>query len=105
VLDVVANTCGMGLGAAVFARMARVSRLGGRLIDWLALELPLMTLTYRLLPLLWVNTLAAQGEGLRIAGTFLIGAFGATIVAGIQRAYLGPSGAARPHHTAAFIAI
>jgi VanZ family protein len=105
VFDVVANTCGMGLGGAAFARVARMPRVGGRLIDWLALELPLMALTYLLVPLLWVNTLAARGEPLRIAGALAVGTFGATIVGGIQRSYLGPSGAARPGHAAAFIAV
>lgn len=103
--DVLANTCGMGVGAAAHARIVRLPRVGGRLIDWLALELPLMALTYLMVPLLWLNTLAAGGERLRLAATLLIGAFGAAIVGGVQRAYLGPSGTARPHHTAAFIAI
>lgn len=105
VSDLLANTCGMGLGALGFARIARVPRVEGRLIAWLALELPLMTLTYLLVPLLWVNTLAAGTEGLRTAATLLIGAFGATIVGGVQRNYLGPAGAARPHHTAVFTAL
>jgi VanZ family protein len=105
VTDIAANTCGMALGAAAFARIARLPRVGGRLIDWFALELPLMALTYLMVPLLWVNTLAAGGERLRLAATLLIGAFGAAIVGGVQRSYLGPSGTARPRHTAAFIAV
>jgi hypothetical protein len=104
-LDVVANTCGMGLGAAAFERIARLHRIDGRLIEWLALELPLMALVYLLVPLLWVNTLALGGEWPRLTGTLLIGAFGATVVGGIQRYYLGPSGEAQPRDTAGFTAI
>lgn len=103
--DVIANTCGMGLGAAAFGRIARVQRLGGRLTGWLAPELPLMALVYLLVPLLWVNTLAIGRESLRIVGTLLVGAFGAAIVGGIQRCYLGPAGVARPRDTAAFTVV
>lgn len=104
-LDVIANTLGAWVGALGFDRIARSARLNGRLIGWLGLEIPLMGLVYLLVPLLWVNSLAARGELVPTFTTFLIGAFGATLLGGLQRHYFGPSRAAEPHHTAAFAAI
>jgi VanZ family protein len=104
-LDVIANTLGAWLGALAFDRIARSARLSGRLIGWLGLEIPLMGLVYLLVPLLWVNALGARGELVRTFTTFLIGAFGAMLLGGLQRHYFGPSKAAEPHHTAAFAAI
>ena len=105
VLDVVANTFGAAVGAVGFDRIARSARLGGRVIGWLGLEIPLMGLVYLLVPLLWLNTLAARGDPLRTLATFLIGVFGAVLLAGLQRHYFGPSRAADPQRTAAFAAI
>lgn len=105
VVDVVANTLGAWMGALAFDRIARSARLSGRIMGWLALEIPLMGLVYLLVPLLWVNALAAQGEPVRTFATFVIGAFGATLMGGLQRHYFGPSRSAEPHHTAAFAAV
>lgn len=104
-LDVVANTLGAWVGALAFDRIARSARLSGRLIGWLGLEIPLMGLVYLLVPLLWVNALAARGELVPTFTTFLIGAFGAILLGGLQRHYFGPSRAAASHHTAAFAAM
>ena len=104
-LDVIANTAGAGLGAFAFDRIARSARISGRLIGWLGLEIPLMGLVYLLVPLLWVNALGARAELARTLTTFLIAAFGAMLLGGLQRHYFGPSKAAEPRHTAAFAAI
>lgn len=104
-LDVIANTFGAWLGVLAFDRIAKSARLSGRLIGWLGLEIPLMGLVYLLVPLLWVNTLAARGQWLPMAGTFLIAAFGAIVMGGLQRHYFGPARTAEAHHTAAFAAL
>jgi len=102
---VIANTVGAWVGVLGFDRIARSAKLSGRIIGWLGLEIPLMGLVYLLVPLLWVNSLAARGEWVPTFTTFLIGAFGATLLGGLQRHYFGPSRAAEPHHTAAFAAL
>ena len=105
VLDVVTSTFGALVGAAAFDRIARSARLRGRILGWLGLEIPLMGLVYMLVPLLWVNTLAARGELVPTLGTFLIGAFGAVLLGGLQREYFGPLRAAAPDRTAGFAAL
>lgn len=105
VLDVAASSAGALMGVLAFDGIARSARLGGRVIGWLGLEIPLMGLVYLLVPLLWLNTLAARGEPLPTLATFLIGAFGATLLGGLQRHYFGPSRAAEPLRTAAFAAM
>src|SRR5688500_693810 len=104
-LDVVANTLGAALGVWGFDRIARSAKVRGQIIGWLGLEIPLMGLVYLLVPLLWVNSLGARGEWLPMAGTFLIGAFGAMLTGGLQRHYFGPLREAEPQHTAAFAAL
>ncbi|MGZ8154128.1 MAG: VanZ family protein [Burkholderiales bacterium] len=104
-LDVVAATAGACVGALAFDRIAKSAKLSGRLLGWLSLEIPLMGLVYLLVPLLWVNALAARGDWVPTSTTFLIGAFGATILGGLQRHYFGPARAAEARHTAAFAAL
>ena len=105
VLDVVANTVGAAVGALAFNGIARSAGVRGRVIGWLALEMPLMALVYLLVPLRWANSLAARGQWVPTLTIFLIGAFGAIVLAGLQRHYFGPHKAAEPHHTAAFAAL
>ena len=104
-LDVIGNTLGGWLGALGFDHIARMARTKGRIIGWLGLEIPLMGLVYLLVPLLWVNSLGARGELVRVSGTFLIGAFGAVLLGGLQRHYFGPSKTADAQKTAAFAAL
>ena len=103
--DVAANAIGAGVGALAFERIASLPRLGGRLIGWLALELPLMGLVYLLVPLLWIASLASQGQSARVLTTLVLGVFGAILLGGMQRAYFGPARAAAPRDTAAFAAL
>ena len=103
-IDVAANALGALLGALAFDGAARSGKADGRLIGWLALELPLMGLTYLMVPLLWVSSLAGAG-GMRSATIILPGFVGAILLGGIQRNYFGPGGAAKPRHTAAFAAV
>jgi hypothetical protein len=105
VLDVVANTLGAWVGALAFDRIERSAGLSGRVIGWLGLEMPLMGLVYLLVPLRWANSLAAREAVVANFTTFLIGAFGAILLGGLQRHYFGPARTAEAHHTAAFAAL
>lgn len=104
-VDVAANAAGAALGAAAYGRLAGSPRLDGRVIGWLALELPIMGLVYLLVPLLWVSALAAHGEPQRSVMTLLIGVFGAILLGGMQRYYFGPARASQPRQTATFAGI
>jgi len=103
--DVGANALGAWLGAAALDKVTRFGKPDGRLVGWLALELPLMGLIYLLVPLLWVSSLASGGGAVRTAMMLLPGVFGAILLGGMQRNYFGPARAAAPRDTAAFAAI
>ena len=104
-VDVAANAAGAALGALAYGRLARSPRIDGRVVGWLALELPIMGLVYLLVPLLWVSALAAYGEFARSVMTLLAGVFGAALLGGMQRYYFGPARASQPRHTATFAGI
>ena len=57
-MDVLTNGMGAWLGALLAERMQR--QLSNRWIGSLALELPLMNVVYLLIPLIWLNGLAAE---------------------------------------------
>jgi glycopeptide antibiotics resistance protein len=101
VLDVASNALGAWLGACAFDRIARFGS-NGRLLGWLALELPIMGLMYLLVPLLWVSSLASRGELLRYAALLLLGIFGAILLGGVQRHYRSRSRPAAPAAAPAF---
>jgi hypothetical protein len=101
-VDVVANATGAALGAFAYGRIAASSRLDGRVIGWLSLELPVMGLVYLLVPLLWVSALASHGEAARTVMTLFVGMFGAILLGGLQRYYFGPARASLPRQTATF---
>jgi glycopeptide antibiotics resistance protein len=107
-LDVASNALGAWIGASAFDRIARFGR-DGRLLGWLALELPIMGVIYLLVPLLWVSSLASRGEPLRAGAILVVGLFGAILLAGVQRHYVSRSrtaiaGAAPAFATAWFVA-
>ena len=104
VLDVVANALGAWIGALAFDRIERSAELRRRAIGWLGLEMPLMALVYLLVPLRWANSLGAREAWVPTLTTFVIGAFGAILLGGLQRHYFGPSRAAEAHQTATFAA-
>lgn len=101
-LDVAANATGAWLGALASRRVASSEKVGGRLVGWLALELPLMGLVYLLVPLLWVSSLSWNGGVTRAAAALLLGVFGANLLGGMQRYYFGPARASTARRTAAF---
>ena len=104
-LDVATNAAGAWLGALAAERVARAATVGGRLVGWLALELPLMGLVYLLVPLLWIDGLSSGGERARAVLSPLLAMFGALLLGGMQRHYFGPARAAEPHRTAVFAAL
>lgn len=90
-LDVVCNGGGAWLGALIYDRVARRTRVDARFIGRLSLELPLMGLVYLLVPLLWLNGLSAGDSRERVALTLLLGLFGASLLGGMQRHHFGPA--------------
>lgn len=104
-LDVVTNAAGAWLGALTAARAARAVALGGHLVGWLALQLPLMGLVCLLVPLLWIDSLSAIGEGARLVLAPLLAAFGAILLGGMQRHYFAPTQGTPALRTAGYAAL
>ena len=87
-LDVATNTAGAALGAWAFAQLAR--RLeGDTAVQSLALELPLMGLTYQFIPLCWLIGLGSEG-GVRRIFVLPVAAFAGAILGTVHAAYLAP---------------
>jgi glycopeptide antibiotics resistance protein len=89
-IDVAANSLGAWGGAILHTQIAR--RLRERLVGQLALELPLMQLFYLLVPLLWLNVLAAGNDATRLWLPPLLGWCGSSILAAIWQHRLQPAG-------------
>ena len=89
-MDVLANTLGAWLGATLYAWTAQ--RLQQRLVGQLALELPLMSLFYLLIPLLWLNALSTGMELSRLWLAVLPGLCGGGIVVALWQYRLRPAG-------------
>jgi VanZ family protein len=85
-VDLATNTLGAWLGARLHARVQ--TRLDGDLVRGLALELPLMNLVYLLVPLLWLDGLAAGREAGRLVLGPLLGLAGGIVIAAIWRHHL-----------------
>lgn len=88
-LDVAMNGLGTLLGAHAFDLVAR--RLSG-LAGVPALELPLVGILYLLVPLLWLDGLAAGDDPHRIWLVALLGTFGAGVVVSVHVHRLRPAG-------------
>jgi hypothetical protein len=104
-LDVATNAAGAWLGALAADRIARAAPAGGRLVGWLALQLPLMGLVYLLVPLLWIDSVSAGDERSHMVLMPLLAAFGAVLLGGMQRHYFAPNLGIGPQRTAAFAAL
>lgn len=89
-VDVLSNTLGAWLGSRLHLGMA--ARLDGRLVRGLALELPLMNVVYLLVPLLWLDGLAAGRDRGRLVLAPLLGLAGAIVLAAIWRHRLAERG-------------
>jgi VanZ family protein len=92
--DLLTNTAGAGLGAAAYSAAKR--RLKARLAGQLALELPLMNLAYLVVPLLWLDGLAAGRSAGRLWLSALLGVFGTTVLVSVWRHRLRPAGVLSP---------
>ena len=103
--DVATNAAGAWLGALAANRIARAVPEGGKLVGWLALQLPLMGLVYLLVPLLWIDALSAGEEGSRVILMPLLAAFGGVLLGGMQRHYFAPNLGTKPQRTAALAAL
>ncbi|HEX2205661.1 MAG TPA: VanZ family protein, partial [Longimicrobium sp.] len=92
VMDLAANAAGALAGALLQRAVARRIHVNARVVGRLALELPLMGLVYLLVPLLWLGSLAAREQALRLAPLLLLGLFGGRVLAALQRHRFGPAG-------------
>lgn len=89
-VDLATNTLGAWLGALGLERLE--TRFEGRRLRPLALELPLMTLLYLLVPLLWLDGLAAGRESRRLLLAALPGLAGGLVLAAVWRHRLAARG-------------
>ena len=85
-LDVATNALGAWLGARLHARVQ--ARLDADLVRGLGLELPLVNLVYLLVPLLWLDGMAAGHEAGRLVLGPLLGLAGGVVIAAIWRQQL-----------------
>ena len=90
-VDLVTNTAGSWMGAALYDLLATRIAMSPRLVGRLALEVPLMGLLYLLVPLLWVNRLTDDGAS-RWLLTGLIGICGAIVLSDTFQQWWGPPG-------------
>jgi hypothetical protein len=95
-VDVLTNGIGALLGAWLHAALSSRLRTGARLVGRLALELPLVSLVYLLVPLCWLGALTVGTGASGVALLAALGLFGATVLGAVQGAYLGPEGVLSP---------
>ena len=95
-LDVLANGSGAWLGAVLHRHLKRGVQIDASTVGRFALELPLTGLVYLLVPLLWLGSAAVGGEAARLLSPLLLGLFGASLLASMQRHHFGPAGLLSP---------
>jgi glycopeptide antibiotics resistance protein len=84
VSDVLLNGSGAWLGAMLF-RVLKKNLKAKQPFKLFALELPLMSLVYLLVPLMWLNSLATGKEGSRLWLMLLLGLMGGGVLSAIYR--------------------
>ncbi len=89
-VDVASNSLGAWLGSVLHARIER--SLDARLVRALALELPLMNLVYLLIPLVWLDGLAAGSDATRLWLVPVLGIFGGAVLTAVWRHRLSAAG-------------
>ena len=92
-MDVLTNGVGAWLGTLLQERARR--QLSNRWIGSLALELPLMNVVYLLIPLIWLNGLAAGIDSLHNSLATFLGLCGCLIVSAVYLHLLESSGVSR----------
>ncbi|MBC7896038.1 MAG: VanZ family protein [Cytophagaceae bacterium] len=100
-LDIATNALGAWLGALVADLAATRLREGDAVVGRFSLELPLMGLVYLIIPLLWLNALAAGSDPFHASLSVLVAVFGASILGGLQRSHFGPDRSVSAPTTAA----
>jgi VanZ family protein len=81
--DVLANATGAWVGARLSERASQL--LNQQWIGRLGLDLPLMTIVYLLIPLIWLDGLAAGTDAARSYLTWILGLSGVVVIAGVYR--------------------
>ncbi len=92
-LDLLANGLGGWFGGMALDLVSRRLQLTPALVGALALELPLMGLVYLLIPLLWVNGIAAGDDRTHLLLSVVLGQVGAIVLAAVYRHRLRPTAA------------
>ena len=92
-MDVLTNGMGAWLGALLVDSAQR--QLSNHWVSSLALELPLMNVVYLLIPLIWLNGLAAEKDYFHHGLAMLLGLCGCLIVSAVYLHLLELSGAPR----------
>jgi glycopeptide antibiotics resistance protein len=90
-MDVLTNAFGALTGAWLCDRAQRF--LNQRWVGRLALQLPLMNISYLLVPLIWLNGLAAGNDRPRARLSWLLGLCGSLVLAGVYRYGIAQTGA------------
>lgn len=88
-LDVLSNGLGAWLGALLHLRVN--TYLQRRILDRLALELPLMQLFYMLLPLLWLTCMVGSADPQHLCLALLLQWYGGSILGAVWRHRLRPA--------------
>jgi hypothetical protein len=91
-IDILANTTGAALGAALLLLVMRHLGASGRLRGRISLELPLMGLLYLVIPLLWLSAMTIGDEPIRWILPALLCAFGGRLWAVLFQFHFGPLG-------------
>jgi glycopeptide antibiotics resistance protein len=89
-LDILANGGGAWVGALIADRLASRIRPESIVKGRLSLEIPLMGLSYMLVPLLWLGSLSAGHDTGRLALLLLPGLFGGQVIVFVHRFHLAP---------------
>jgi glycopeptide antibiotics resistance protein len=96
VMDVLTNGLGAWVGALVCSLLLSRSKRN-EASGLFALELPLMNVAYLLIPLMWLNGLAAGGEVARLLLLMLLSVFGWGVLASVYVHRLKPAGDFTPN--------
>ncbi len=99
--DIAAAGVGALAGAMLLEGINRRIRINPRLVGRLSLEIPLMGLTYLMVPLLVTASLAALDDPVRVLLLIPLALLSARLIAALQEFHLGPAGVLRNRSMAA----
>ena len=101
VSDVLTNGAGAWIGAYIYRRVTTIIH-EQRVVTLFALELPLMNIVYFLIPLVWLNGLAAEGELARLWLLPVVGVFATGVMVSIYAHRLHDTSAVSAAHIVVF---